>query len=80
MKTVGTRGRSSTRSELGRREPLQMQDVRPTEQQRGDAGQVLGRLERDAQARAPEQPRREGIEGLAAAVADRRRCVAESEP
>ena len=29
--------------ELGRRQPLQMQDVRPTKQQRGRAGQVFRR-------------------------------------
>jgi endonuclease/exonuclease/phosphatase family metal-dependent hydrolase len=66
--------------QLRRREPLHVQNIRAAKEQGRGARKVLHDLDRDAQPGAPEDPRREGVEGLAAPVAVRGRRVAEAEP
>ena len=63
--------------QLGRCEPLHVQDVRAAQQEGGRSGQVLGRLEGQPEPGTAKQPRAERIERLAAAIAVRSRDVAE---
>ena len=70
-------GAEEKRVELGRGEPLHVEHVRVHAPQSREPERVLGGLERQAQARATEEPRRERIEELPAAVSVRLRCLAE---
>src|SRR5581483_4873370 len=51
-------------------EPLDVEDVAALREQPRGPERVLEQLEGDAQARAPEEPRRDRVEELAPAVAD----------
>ena len=57
------------RVDLGSREPLEVEDVRRPAREAREAERVLDRLQRQPQARAPEQPRAERVEEVVAPVA-----------
>jgi hypothetical protein len=65
--------------ELGRRDPLHVQDVGRDSREPREAERMLEHLQRQPQARAAEEPRRERVEELAPAVAVRLRHVAKAE-
>jgi L-cysteine/cystine lyase len=65
--------------ELGRRKPLDVQDVRLDAAERAEPERMLRDLEREPQARASEQARRERVEELPPPVALRGRDVPEPE-
>ncbi len=65
--------------DLRHREPLQMQDVGTYPPERARHPDVLGRLQRQPCARAPEQARRQRIEALRAYVSIGRRQLGEAE-
>jgi endonuclease/exonuclease/phosphatase family metal-dependent hydrolase len=64
--------------ELGRRQPLDVEDVRAETAERGEAERVLSDLERQAQRRSAEDTRRERIEELPARISVRLRHGAEA--
>ena len=68
------------RVELRCGKPLHVEDVRPSPEEARSAWQVLGRLEREPEARTAEEARAERIEELGPAVAVGARCRAEPEP
>ena len=65
--------------ELGRRQPLDVQDVAGDACQPRKADRVLGRLQRQAQPGAAKEPRRGGVEDLAAEVSSLRGSRSEPE-
>ena len=67
------------RVELGRGDPLQVDDVRRDAGEPSQAQRVLEHLQRQPQPRAAEEPRGERIEELAPAVAVGLRDVTEAE-
>ena len=79
VSTSGARWRSSHASSSGQREPLQVDDVGRRRRQPGQPERMLQRLQREPQARAPEEPRRERVEELAPPIAVRRRRRRRSE-
>jgi endonuclease/exonuclease/phosphatase family metal-dependent hydrolase len=67
------------RVELRDRQPLHMEDVSLQAAKGGEPDRVLGHLERQAQPRTAEEPRREGVEELPPAVSVRLRDGPEAE-
>ena len=80
MKTEGARNRRWT-SACGQGEPLQVEDVGARARERAHHVEVLDRLQRQAQPRAPEEARGERVETLArAGIRPVPGSVAEAEP